>query len=154
MAQLVGQLIEALDASVAFAPSCELQFREPQLASPLLAMLGEKDDATVPGPCIKLFERMKAAGQKVTFEVVAGAVHSWSTRGYTRLPDAFSARNCADAPLYYAKDGFVNSKDGSRVGFGDVYRVCGAKGYFVGGAFDKQGYVLERAVAWLKQNGW
>jgi dienelactone hydrolase len=149
-----GNSLRPFDASVAFAPSCELQFREPQLASPLFSMLAEKDDATVPGPCIKLFARMTAAGQKVTFEVVPGAVHSWSTRGYTLLPDAFSARKCADAPLFYTKSGFVSSKDGATIGFADVYKTCGAKGYMVGGAFDKRPYVLEKATAWLKQNGW
>jgi dienelactone hydrolase len=148
-----GNSLKPFDAHVAFAPSCELQFREPELVSPLLAMLGEKDDSTVPGPCIKLFERMKSAGQKVNFEVVAGAVHSWSTRDYVRVP-GFSARNCADEPLYYAKDGFVSSKDGSKIGFGDVYKRCGANGYFFGGPSDKRGYVLEKAATWLKQSGW
>jgi dienelactone hydrolase len=149
-----GNSLKPFDANIALAPSCELQFREPELVAPTFAMLGEKDDATVPGPCIRLFERMKAAGQKVTYEVVAGAVHSWSTRGYTRLPDAFSARNCADEPLYYARDGFVSSKDGSKIGFGDVYKRCGAKGFYFGGPADKLGYVLDKTTAWLKQSGW
>jgi hypothetical protein len=48
----------------------------------------------------------------------------------------------------------VNSKDGSAVAFGDVHRVCGARGFMVGGAFDKRPYILEKAVSWLKQSGW
>jgi dienelactone hydrolase len=149
-----GNSLRPFDANLAFAPSCELQFREPELVSPLFAMLGEKDDATLPGPCVKLFERMRSAGQKVTFEVVAGVVHSWSTHDYVRVPDGFSARNCADEPLYYARDGFVSSKDGSRIGFADVYKRCGAMGFFAGGPSDKRGYVLEKATAWLKRSGW
>jgi dienelactone hydrolase len=145
--------LKPFDASIAFAPSCELQFREPELVSPLFAMLGEKDDGTLPGPCIRLFDRMKAAGQKITYEVVPGAVHSWSTSGYTRV-DGFSARNCADAPLYYAKDGFVRATDGAKIAFSDVHRVCGANGYFHGGPADKRPYILDKAAAWLKQNGW
>jgi dienelactone hydrolase len=149
-----GNSLRPFDAHVAFAPSCELQFREPELVSPLFAMLGEKDDCTMPAPCVKLFERMRSAGQKITFEVVPGAVHSWSTHDYVRLPEGFSARNCADEPLYYTRDGFVSSKDGSKIGFADVYRRCGAKGFFAGGPSDKRGYVLEKAAAWLKQGGW
>lgn len=97
---------------------------------------------------------MKAAGRKVTYEVVPGAVHSWSTHGYIRVADAFSARNCADAPLYYARDGFVRSTDGAKIGFSDVHRVCGAFGYFAGGPSDKRPYILDKAAAWLTQNGW
>ena len=150
----VGSSLKPFDAAVAFAPSCELQYSDPKLASPLLAMLGEKDDLTLPGPCVKLFERMKAAGQKVAWEVVPNAVHSWSTSGARREPNLYSARGCSDAPLYYTRAGFERSTDGKIIAFSDVLRVCEARGGTVGGPGDKRGYVLERAASWLKGQGW
>ena len=149
-----GNTLKPFDASVAFAPSCELQFREPELVSPLFAMLGEKDDFTLPGPCAKLFERMKAAKQNVTFEVVPGANHTWSTSGTFHDPTFYTLRKCAETPMFYTKSGFVNSRDGTLVKFQDIYRTCEARGSMVGGPRDKQTYILEKASAWLKQNGW
>lgn len=149
-----GQSLKPFDASIAFAPTCELQFKEPELVSPLLSFLGEKDDTTLAAPCVSLFERMKSAGQQVDYEVVPGAIHSWSTYGYSRSSRGFTARRCADNPLYYTKDGFINSKNGARVALSEVYKICGEEGYFYGGPADKRPYILAKAADWLKSIGW
>lgn len=96
----MGSSLKPFDAVVSFSPSCELQFRDPKLASPLLVMLGEKDDATVPGPCVKLFERMKAAGQEIAWEVVPGVEYTWDA---SRLHDVQCAGLCRDPTLLYAR---------------------------------------------------
>ena len=145
---------KAFDAAMAFAPGCELQFRDAALASPLLAVLGEKDDWTLPAPCIRLFERMRAARQSVTWEVIPKANHGWSTTGTHHDPAIWSARKCADEPLYYTANGFESSKDGRLVPFADIHRHCGALGASVGGPHDQRGRVLDIAVKWLKGRGW
>lgn len=146
--------MKPFDASVALAPSCELQFREPELVTPLRVFLAEKDDLTLPTPCIRLFERMKSARQSVTYEVVRGAIHSWSTRGYKFDPTLYSARKCANSPLYYSSKGFVSSVDGSLISFRDGIARCESRGALIGGDGDKREYVLKQASAWLKKQGW
>lgn len=149
-----GQSFKPFDASIAFAPTCELQFKEPELESPLMAFLGEKDDLTLAAPCVALFDRMKTAGQNVQYEVVPNAIHSWSTYGYSRMQNIWSARKCADNPLYYTKDAFVDSRTGSKVAVSDVYRICGEEGSFIGGPADKRPYILSKSADWLKSMGW
>lgn len=149
-----GVTYRAFDAAIAFSPSCEFQFRDPKLASPLLAMLAEKDDATVPGPCLKYFERMKANNQRITWEVVPKTWHSWSTTGTHFEANLYSARKCADEPLYYTRSGFESSKDGRIIPFAQIHTHCEARGYRIGGPGDKRAYVLNTAAAWLKTQGW
>ncbi len=149
-----GQSFRPFDASIAFAPTCELQFKEPELVSPLMSFLGEKDDTTLAAPCVALFDRMKTAGQKVQYEVVPGAIHSWSTYGYSRSQTGFTARKCAKNPLYYTKDAFIDSRTGSKVALSDVYKICGEEGYFYGGPADKRSYILSKSADWLKSMGW
>lgn len=152
--QFVRTTKQPFDATIAMAPSCELQFRDPMLVSPLFALMGEKDDNTLPGPCVKLFERMKSAGQPVVWEVVEGANHAWSTYGSYLSPNLFSIRNCADEPYYYTRKGFESSLTGQVIAFRQIFSRCGARGYMIGGSHDKRPYVLERAVKWLKGMGW
>jgi dienelactone hydrolase len=151
---LYASNLQPFDAAVALAPTCEFQFKEPELVSPLRVFLGEKDDYTPPAPCVRLFERMKSAGQSVDFEIISGAIHSWSTRGYRFDPSLYTARKCSDAPWYYSPTGFVNSRDGTLVSFREGVARCESRGASIGGPGDRREYVLQRAGAWLKGRGW
>ncbi len=64
--------------SIAVYPGCNMRYRVDQhskLPSPLLMLLGEKDDMTLPKPCMELADELAANGNPVTYKVYAGATH-------------------------------------------------------------------------------
>ena len=64
--------------SIAIYPGCNMRYRVDQhskLPSPILMLLGEKDDMTLPKPCMELADELAAAGNPVSYKVYAGATH-------------------------------------------------------------------------------
>ncbi|MBV5331150.1 dienelactone hydrolase family protein, partial [bacterium] len=64
--------------SIAIYPGCNMRYRVDEhgkLPAPLLLMLAEKDEMTLPKPCIELADEYAAAGNPVTYKVYAGATH-------------------------------------------------------------------------------
>lgn len=85
-------------AAIAFYPGCiEANRGGYRPNTPLALLLGADDDWTLPEPCIKLAESLKAKGDDVTLKVYPGAVHGFdnptpgiSTR--SDIPSRSSAR--------------------------------------------------------------
>ena len=63
--------------SVALYPGCNFRFNNPTLkiASPVLYLLGEKDDMTPAQPCVEEAQLLAAEGQPITHKVYPGAYH-------------------------------------------------------------------------------
>lgn len=63
--------------SIALYPGCTLRYRNPTLkiASPVLYLLGEKDDMTPSQPCVEEAKLLAADGQPITYKVYPGAHH-------------------------------------------------------------------------------
>ena len=59
--------------------------------------IGELDDWTPAGSCVRLTEVLRASGQDVTIMVYPGAHHSFDNvgRGFVRLPNVDSGADCA-----------------------------------------------------------
>jgi dienelactone hydrolase len=64
--------------SVAIYPGCNMRYRvdhHSALPSPMVLLIGEKDDLTLPKPCIEYVDELAAAGNKVSYKVYPGAYH-------------------------------------------------------------------------------
>ena len=64
--------------NIAVYPGCNLRFHEELTAtnpSPLLLLLGEKDDMTPAKPCVEYADQLAKAGHDVRYKVYAGAHH-------------------------------------------------------------------------------
>ena len=64
--------------SVAVYPGCNMRYRvdhHSKLPAPLLMILGEKDDMTLPKPCMELADEYAAAGNPVSYKIYPGATH-------------------------------------------------------------------------------
>ncbi len=63
--------------SIAVYPGCNFRFKNPTLkiASPVLYLLGEKDDMTPAQPCVEEAQLLAAEGQPITYKVYPGAYH-------------------------------------------------------------------------------
>ncbi len=65
-------------ASVAIYPGCNMRYRvdhHSKLPAPILMLIGEKDDMTLPKPCMELADEYAAAGLPVSYKVYSGATH-------------------------------------------------------------------------------
>jgi dienelactone hydrolase len=63
--------------SIALYPGCTLRYKNPTLkiTSPVLYLLGEKDDMTPSQPCVEEAQLLAAEGQPITYKVYPGAYH-------------------------------------------------------------------------------
>jgi dienelactone hydrolase len=52
---------------------------------PLLVLLGDADDWTIPGPCLAMAEAMRARGADVAIVLYPGAVHYFDVEGQPRM---------------------------------------------------------------------
>ena len=63
---------------VAVYPGCNMRYRvdhHSKLPAPIFMVLGEKDDMTLPKPCMELAEEYAAAGNPVSYKAYQGATH-------------------------------------------------------------------------------
>ncbi|UYN96506.1 MAG: dienelactone hydrolase family protein [Enhydrobacter sp.] len=145
-------------AAVALAPDCSLQvtgFMQDTVPH-FLSVMGEKDDYTVPAPCVALFQRAKAEGKAVEFHLVKGANHGFST-GMDRYDSQIITLNgCADDPIVFTTSDRkgVSMSGKKEVAVSDVFKVCGRKGAHVGGTHEAVGDVLDLVGKWLVARGW
>ena len=87
----------AFRAFVSFYPYCNTMFPERhQLAAALRVHTGELDDWTPAGPCVRLVERLRGAGQDATITVYPRAHHSFDNvgRSFVRLANVDSGAAC------------------------------------------------------------
>jgi dienelactone hydrolase len=63
--------------SIAVYPGCNFRFKNPSLkiASPVMYLLGEKDDMTPSQPCVEEAQLLAAEGQPIVYKVYPGAYH-------------------------------------------------------------------------------
>jgi len=88
----------AFRAFIAFYPYCNTIYPERERTSaPLRIHIGELDDWTPAGPCIRLVEALKRAGQDAAITVYPGAHHSFDNigRAFTRLANVDNPATCA-----------------------------------------------------------
>lgn len=85
-------------ASVAVYPGCNIRYKNPtvKLTSPVLYLLGEKDDMTPAKACVEEAELLAQAGQPVTYKVYPGAYHVFDrlNQPYRKYQEGTFA-NCA-----------------------------------------------------------
>lgn len=65
---------------VAIYPGCDMRYRvdhHSKLPAPIFMVLGEKDDLTLPKPCIELADEYASAGHPVSYKVYAFATHGF-----------------------------------------------------------------------------
>ncbi|MEM0987539.1 MAG: dienelactone hydrolase family protein [Pseudomonadota bacterium] len=71
---------ERMAFAIAFYPFCGYQLDEETLASPLLYLIGDQDDWTPAGPCVRQAEAWAANGQPAEVVVYPGARHGFDSR--------------------------------------------------------------------------
>ena len=74
-------------AGVSLYPSC-IAGASYRPTAPLLILSGEKDDWTPAQPCVRLAERVRAAGQDVTIKVYPDAHHAFDSNAPIRYVEA------------------------------------------------------------------
>ena len=76
-------------ASVAIYPGGCYSLVSEQVVRPLLVLIGDADDWTVPGECVRMADAMRGRGADVTLVLYPGAVHYFDVEGQPRvvLPD-------------------------------------------------------------------
>jgi dienelactone hydrolase len=87
----------AFRAFLPFYPYCNTVYPERRrISAPVRIHVGELDDWTPAGPCIRLAETLKASGQDATVNVYPGAHHSFDNLGrpFLHLPTVDSGANC------------------------------------------------------------
>lgn len=66
--------------SIAIYPGCNMRYRadnHDRLPSPLLFLLGDKDDMTPAQPCVEYAEELARKGNSVSFEIYPGTYHAF-----------------------------------------------------------------------------
>lgn len=64
--------------SIAIYPGCNMRYRtdhHSKLPAPLMLLLGEKDDLTLPKPCMEYADELRSAGNPVSYKTYPGAYH-------------------------------------------------------------------------------
>ncbi len=90
-----GQL--AFRAFLPFYPYCNTVYPERgRISAPVRIHIGELDDWTPAGPCVRLAETLKTSGQDATITVYPGAHHSFDNIGrpFLRLPNVVNGADC------------------------------------------------------------
>jgi dienelactone hydrolase len=88
----------AFRAFLPFYPYCNTVYPErEQISAPLRIHVGELDDWTPAGPCVRLAELLSTSGQDATVTVYPGAHHSFDNIGrpFRRLANVDSGADCA-----------------------------------------------------------
>jgi dienelactone hydrolase len=93
-------------AHVPLYPGCTVQYRSPQVAAPILMLIGEADDYTGVKTCADYAARIRAAGGSVQLKTYPGVHHAFdgdtSSEEEIRLPKAQNYRDCV---VYNEDDG-------------------------------------------------
>ena len=99
-----GSLVRSPDGSqpafrafLPFYPYCNTVYPERErISAPVRIHIGELDDWTPAGPCVRLAETLKTSGQDAKITVYAGAHHSFDSirDSFLRLPNVDSGADC------------------------------------------------------------
>ena len=94
---------------VAIYPGCNMRYRvdhHGRLPAPILMLLGERDEMTLPKPCMELADEYAAAGHPVSYKVYAGATHVFDRLGMPwRKVNEGSYNGCSmDVRMPYGAD--------------------------------------------------
>lgn len=164
-AEAFGGVKQRFAFHILFYPPCTIQHRNSATTGgPILMMLGELDDYTLPQVCIGHAQRLQANGVKAEYKVVPGAYHGWETEsGPHYLARAERAQRCE----YLIEDDgqytWVKDKDGNQVApltmpasqltphWREKCRNYGPK--FGGGNQDMKRKALEEVFAFLERHG-
>jgi dienelactone hydrolase len=87
----------AFRAFLPFYPSCNAVYPERErISAPVRIHIGELDDWTPAGPCVRLTEMLRASGQDAMITVYPGAHHSFDGLGFSlvHLPNVDSGADC------------------------------------------------------------
>ena len=135
-------------ASIAVYPGCSTQWEQVHPAkSPMLFMVGEKDDLTPATKCLRYVERINQAGGTAKVVVYPNVSHQFFLASQTRNDMAQNYSDCdmtikSTGEMYYPKlslgvgndwPGFVRK----------VFADCGKRGFNNGGTLE----VRDRAIA-------
>ena len=126
--------------AVAFYPFCGYDLSGESLASPLLILIGDEDNWTPAGPCVREAERLQAAGEPVEIKVYRGAKHGFDSRIFdVEIGRAITVRDTSEkCTLRVNSEGQTVTLDGAQ-GVESLERrlayldVCGERGVTFGG---------------------
>ncbi|OHX11696.1 dienelactone hydrolase family protein [Chromobacterium sphagni] len=124
-------------AHIAFYPSCGIHYVSNRLdGSPVLLLLGGKDDYTPAASCMAYADELKAKGAQLAVKVFPGAYHGFDRFASPHLvAQATSARLCHG--WYDLDSGRFAMVNDSRVLFGSAAQLearhCLSKGVTIGG---------------------
>lgn len=109
----------AFAAHVPLYPGCTIQYRNPQVAAPILMLIGESDNYTGVKNCAAYAERIRGAGGKVELKTYRGAHHAFdgdtTNERELFLPRAQNYRDCV---AYIEDDGGIKMFDKSCIRLG------------------------------------
>jgi dienelactone hydrolase len=93
-------------AAAAFYPGGCYSLVNETVVRPLLVLIGDGDDWTLPAPCIEMVQGMRSRGADVSLSVYPGAVHYFDAKGPARvaLPDVTNRNRpggCCSATIGY-----------------------------------------------------
>jgi dienelactone hydrolase len=147
------------DAAIALSPDCSVQSAGFMKANPrmqFLAVMGERDDYTLPGPCVTLMKKAQAEGAPVDFVMIPKAIHSFSRLGHRWDGNIYTLNGCANDPLVlHAPDRKLMSLSGAKeVAFAEIVKHCEKRGASVGGEREAVPEVVALVGDWLKARGW
>jgi dienelactone hydrolase len=102
-------------AAIAFYPGGCFSLIKEQVVRPLLVLLGDADDWTIPGPCVEMVEAMRRRGADATIVLYPGAYHYFDDPGQPRAVLANVAnRNkpgeCCGATVSYDAAAFADAR--------------------------------------------
>jgi dienelactone hydrolase len=102
-------------AAIAFYPGGCFSLIKEQAVHPLLVLLGDADDWTIPAPCVEMVEAMRRHGADATIVLYPGAYHYFDDPDQPRTVLANVAnRNkpggCCGATVSYDPEAFADSR--------------------------------------------
>ncbi len=132
---------DRLAFAIAFYPFCGFDLASEALATPVLMLLGERDNWTPAAPCVALAEAWRAADQPAEAVVFAGAEHGFDARSFFtfRIGRAITVRDTSPRCLLTADaEGRTVTLDGghrldSLAGREAFLADCGERGVRFGG---------------------
>ncbi|MEJ6021768.1 dienelactone hydrolase family protein [Ramlibacter sp. PS4R-6] len=134
-------------AHAALYPSCAAQWEQVvPAASPILFLLGEKDDLSPAAKCVAYADRIRQAGGRAQAIVYPGASHQFlepgpEWRGRTQNYAACDYVIRPGGEMVYAKTGLVAGADWAAFAH-QVFRDCGKWGFTHGGTRDSREQAL------------
>jgi dienelactone hydrolase len=111
-------------AFIPLYPGCTIQYRNPRIKGPLLALIGAEDDYTGVKSCADYVERIRAAGGSADLKIYPDARHGFDGDTSARSVWLGNAQNYRDCVIYLEDDGrAIEAKSGETLDFANPRRV-------------------------------